>query len=74
MAGGERRPGGGPRRSSAGWSPSSATAREVESLAPVKYTITEPDVCLSPDGRTLLWTSVDHFGSDLKLLEGFTGL
>ncbi len=47
---------------------------EVESLVLVKYTVVDPEVNVSPDGRYLLWTSVDHYGSDLKLLEGFTGL
>ena len=46
----------------------------VESLAPVKLTVYDPEVCVSPDGRYLLWTAIEDFGSDLKLLEGFTGL
>ena len=45
----------------------------VESLAPVKHFILDPGVCVSPDGRYLLWTAVEDVGRDLKLLEGFTG-
>lgn len=46
----------------------------VESLASVKHSLVDPGVCVSPDGRYLLWTAVEDFGRDLKLLENFTGL
>ena len=46
----------------------------VESLVPVNHSVLDPGVCVSPDGRYLLWTAVENSGRDLKLLEGFSGL